>query len=210
MKWECSEMTENKYWQKHSFWKIKFSAVVWRQDGSKVVPTKESRNKFDQNDLTFQKVSYLKSASERKIFSSSTFTLLRNWRLISVTKLAFVCHLSLLKVFTMIGWFNAFCLTLKSSIYLCDFNIEHLVPKYLFHVNLSLNWVFKLFLIKFNPDIPPQEKTELSSHFSAFVSGDPASWKEKSKPDFKSIQTLSSQNSGCISFNHNTYQWRST
>ena len=88
----------------------------------------------------------------------------------------------------MIGGFNVFYLTLKSSIYLCDFNIEHLaLLKYLFHVNLSLNWVFKLFLIKFNPDIPPQEKTELSSHFSAFVSGDPAPWKEKSKPDFESI-----------------------
>ena len=41
------------------------------QDESKVVPTKESWNKFDQNDLTLQKVSALKSTLsdvERKIF----------------------------------------------------------------------------------------------------------------------------------------------
>ena len=122
------------------------------QDGSKVVSTKESRNKFDQNDLTFQKVSSLKPTPEREIFFHSMF---RNWELIFVTKRAFVCHL---KVFTMIGGFNVFCLTFKSTIYLCDFNIEHLVLKYLFHVNLSLNWVFKLFLIRFNPDIPPKRK----------------------------------------------------
>ena len=36
------------------------------QDESKVVPTKESWNKFDQNDLTLQKVPSLKSTPSRR------------------------------------------------------------------------------------------------------------------------------------------------
>ena len=175
------------------------------QDESKVVPTKESWNKFDQNDLTLQKVSALKSTLsdvERKIFWFNVYFQEMDIDFCHKTDICLAPQIWL-KVFAMIGGFNVFCLTFKSSVYLCDFNIHHLVHNFSPpQVSLSCKSIsklsFKLFLIRFNPDIPSQEKTELSSHFNALVSED-ILWKEN---------VIFREYSNIISINHYTY-WHS-